>query len=153
MKQSTLFGKPPVADTGAGAGSRGKKKTTGQEKLKTSTKKKYKSPLPGEDAAVKGKGSEALVTETQDAQMGDDSQATTNFDSQVQEVETQLEDTQLDGSSPPVETEEETQPATQSQTEEEEAQQETQVDDDGDEPVSNLGRMYLAHTDRGVAFD
>ena len=149
MKQRNLFGQPVVEDANGGAGGKGKKKPAGKEKTKADSKKKSKSPLPdnaGEDAA-KGKGSGVLDTESQDAQMEDDSQATTNLDSQVQEVETQLEETQLDGSSPPADTEAETQPATQSQTEEGESQLETQVDEDDGEPVSRPPRQDHTHTD------
>jgi hypothetical protein len=42
----------------------------------------------------------------------------------------------VDGSSPPVETEVDTQPGTETQTEEEETQPETQIDEDDGEPVS-----------------
>lgn len=48
-----------------------------------------------------------------------------------------MEETKLDGSSPPAETEAETQPATQIQTEEG-AQPYTHVDEGGDEPVSDF---------------
>jgi len=141
MKQSTLFGRPLVEDASGGAGGKGKKKPTGKEKAKTDPKKKSKSPLPDTagGGAAKRQGSETLATEGQNAQMEDDSQATLNFDSQVQEVESQLEETQLDGSSPPVEDEVETQPATQSQTEGGEAQLESQVDEDDGEPVRLFG--------------
>ena len=147
MKQSTLFGQPFVENSGSGASGKGKKKPAEKEKTK-----KSKSPLPnttGKDV-TKGKGSGTLATEPKDLQTEDDSQATSNFDSQVQEVETQLEETQLDGSSPPVETEAETQPATQSQTEEERAQLETQVDDDDGEPVSHpVSTGPCPHADNG----
>jgi len=135
MKQRNLFGQPVVEDPGKGAGVKGKKKPGVNEKTTADPKKKSKSPLPGvaDGGTTKGKGSEILGTENQDAQMEDDSQATSNFDSQVQEVETQLEETQLDGSSPPVETEE-TQLATETQTEEE-TQPGTQIDEDEDEPT------------------
>ena len=139
MKQRNLFGQPIVEDADKGAGAKGKKKPVAKEKIKADPKRKSKSPLPGaaaEDAAM-GKGSEALATGTQDTQMGDDSQPTSNIDSQVQEVETQLEETQLDGSSPPAETEAETKPATQTQTEEG-TQPDTQVDEDDGEPVSDF---------------
>lgn len=136
MKQRNLFGQPVVEDPDKAGGGKGKKKPTGKEKADQNPKKKSKSPLPG----AADKGSEALAAEPQDAQMEDDSQATTNFDSQVQEVEIQLEETQLDGSSPPVETEIETQTATETQTEEEETQPETQVDEDDGELVSRFSR-------------
>ncbi|KAF9784329.1 hypothetical protein BJ322DRAFT_1109051 [Thelephora terrestris] len=129
MKQQNLFGQPVVEDTNKGVGAKGKKKPAGKDKAKADFKKKSESPLP-DGVAVKGKRS---AEEPQDAQMGDDSQTTTNFDSQVEEVETQLEETQLDGSSPHADTEVETQPATETQTEEE--TQETQVDEDDNEPV------------------
>lgn len=101
--------------------------------------RKFKSPLPGITAeyASKGKGSQVLATETQDAQIEDDSQAMSNLDSQVQEMETQLEETQLNGSPPPAKTEAETQPATQTQTEEG-THSDTQVDEDDGGPVSNF---------------
>ena len=138
MKQRNLFGQPVTEDVDKGVGAKGKKKLVGKEKTKTDPKKKSKSPLPGATAedAAKGNGSEILTTETQDAQMEDESRTTSNIDSQVQEVETQLEETQLDGSSP-ANTEAETQPATQTQTEEEGTQPETQVDED-DEPVRHF---------------
>ena len=133
MKQRNLFGQPVAEDASGGAGGKGKKKPTGKEKTKVDPKKKSKSPLP----------------ETED-----DSQATTDIDSQVQEVETQLEETQLDGSSPPVDTEAETQPATQSQTEEGVSQLETQVVKDCGESVSRPSLEYPTHTlTVGVAFD
>jgi hypothetical protein len=135
MKQQNLFGQPVVEDANKGSGSKGKKKPVGKDKAKADAKKKSESPLP-DSAAAKGKGS---VEEPQDAQMGDDSQATSNFDSQVEEVETQLEETQLDGPSPLVDTEVETQPSTQTQTEEE-TQPETQVDEGDGEPVSHSQR-------------
>jgi hypothetical protein len=136
MRQRNLFGQPVVEDPDKAAGGKGKKKPTGKEKAESNPKKKSKSPLPG----AASKGSEVLAAEIQDAQMEDDSQTTTNFDSQVQEVETQLEETQLDGSSPLVETEIETQTATETQTEEEETQPETQVDEDDGELVSRFSR-------------
>ena len=135
MKQQNLFGQPIGEDPGKGSGTKSKKKTPGKEKTKVDPKKKSKSPLPdaaNEDVA-NGKRSN-----NQDAQMEDDSRATSNLDFRVQEVETQLEETQLDGSSPPVDTEVETQPATETQTEEEETQLETQVDEDDGEPVSRF---------------
>jgi len=158
MKQRDLFGRPIAEDAIGGAGGKGKKKPIGKEKAKADPKKKSKSPISdsaGEGTAKgKGSGSKPLATESLDAQMEDDSQATTDLDSQVQEVETQLEETQLDGSSPPVETEAETQPATQSQTEEGESQLETQVVEDDGEPVSRVARLWLLiRTDRGAAFD
>ena len=140
MKQRNLFGQPIVEDAEKGAGVKGKKRLAGKEKTKADSRKKSKSPLQdtvGESAA-KGKESEVLATKTRDAQMEDDSRATSNFDPQVQEVESQLEETQLDGSSPPVETEAETQPGTQTQTEEEGAQMETQIDEDDGELVSRF---------------
>jgi hypothetical protein len=127
MKQQTLFGQTVVEDSNKGVGVKGKKKATGKEKTKADHKKKSESPLP-----------DGFVTEPLDAQMDDDSQATSNFDSQVQEVETQMEETQLNGSSPPADTEADTQPGTETQTEEEETQLETQVDEDDGEPVSGL---------------
>lgn len=148
MKQRNLFGQPVAEGATGDVGGKGKKKPAGKEKTKADPKRKSKSPLPdtvGEGAA-KGKRSEGLATESQDTQMEDDSQATTDLDSQVQEVETQLEETQLDGSSPPVDTEAETQPATQSQTEEGESQLETRVDEDDGEPVSHPAREYLTRT-------
>ena len=63
--------------------------------------------------------------------MEDDSQATSNLDSQVQEVETELEETQLNGSPPPAETEAETQT-------EEGTHPDIQVDEDDGGPVSNF---------------
>ena len=137
MKQRNLFGQPVVDDPDKGSGAKGKKKSVGKEKTKADPRKKSKSPFPGvtgEDA-TRGEGSE-----TQDTQMEDDSQATSGFESQVQEVETQLEETQLDGSSPPVGTEGETQPSTQTQPEEED-QPETQVDEDDGEPVSHFAQV------------
>ena len=134
MKQQNLFGQPVVEDPNRGSGAKGKKKPVGKDKTKADAKKKSESPLP-DSAAVKGKGTSE---DLQDAQMGDDSQVTSNIDSQVEEVETQLEETQLDGSSPLVDTEVETQPGTQTQTEEE-TQPETQlqVDEGDDEPVGH----------------
>lgn len=139
MKQRNLFGQPVVEDADKGAGAKGKKKPAGKEKTKADPKKKSKSPLPGATAegVTRRKGSE-----TQDAQTEENSHATSNFDSQVEEVETQLEETQLDGSSP-VDTEAETQPATQTQTEEEETQPETQVDEEDGEPVSRSTQVKL----------
>jgi len=137
MKQQNLFGQPVTEDPSRGSGAKGKKKPSGKEKTNVDPKKKSKSPRPdaaGGDAA-KGKGSA-----NQDTQMEDDSQALSNLDSQVQEVETQLEETQLDGSSPPVDAEVETQPTTETQTEEEETQPETQVDEDDGEPVGRSAR-------------
>lgn len=130
MKQQNLFGQTIVEDSSKGGGAKSKKKSAGKEKMKTDPKKKSESPLPDAGSAVV----------PQDAQMDDDSQVTLSFDSQVQEVETQLEETQLDGSSPVVDTEVETQPTTETQTEEEETQPETQVDEDDDEPVR---RFYV----------
>ena len=139
MRQRNLFGQPIVEDPDRGVGAKGKKKPAVKEKAKADPKKKSKSPLPcggsGGDA-TKDKGSDVLDTGNQDAQMEDDSQVTSGFDSQVQEVESQLEETQL-RSSPPAETEEETQPATETQTEEE-TQSETQLDEDDGEPVSRF---------------
>lgn len=129
MKQQNLFGQTVVEDSNKVIGAKGKKKPTGKEKTKTDPKKKSESPFPDTTA-------DGVVAETHDAQMDDDSQATSNFDSQVQEVEVQLEETQLDGSSPPVDSEVETQPATETQTEEEETQPETQIDEGDGEPVS-----------------
>jgi hypothetical protein len=138
MKQRNLFGQPVVEDPDKGAGAKGKNKPVGKEKNKANPKKKSKSPLPGGGDAAEAKG-----PETQDTQMEDDSQIMSNFDSQVQDVETQLEETQLDGSSPPVETEAET------QTEEGETQLETQMDGDDDEPVSRFARTApRSHADR-----
>ena len=133
MKQQNLFGQPVVEDLSKDSGAKSKKKPAGKEKTKADPKKKSKSPLldAADRDAVKGKGSD-----NQDAQMEDDSQATSNLDSQVQEVETQLEETQLDGSSPAGDTEVGTQPTTETQTEEEETQPETRVDEDDGEPVS-----------------
>jgi len=136
MKQQNLFGQPVTEDSSRSSGTKGKKKASEKEKKNVDSKKKSRSPLPdavGGDVA-KGKGSD-----NQDTQMEDDSQATQNLDSRVQEVETQLEETQLDGSSPLADAEVETQPTTETQTEEEETQPETQVDDDG-EPVSRSAR-------------
>ena len=137
MKQQNLFGQPVTEDPGRSSGTKGKKKPSGKEKTNVDSKKKSRSPLPDTSGghAVKGKGSD-----NQDTQMEDDSQATSNLDSQVQEVETQLEETQLDGSSPPADAEVGTQPTTETQTEEEETQPETQVDEDEDEPVSRSAR-------------
>ena len=135
MKQQNLFGQPVVEDPDKGTSARVKKKTAGKDKIKTDPKRKSKSPLPdlaGGDAA-KGEASD-----NQNARVEDDSQATPNFDSQVQEVETQLEETQLDGLSPPADTEVETQPAKETQTEGEETQLETQIDQDDGEPVSHF---------------
>ena len=135
MKQQNLFGQPAVENTNKGPDAKGKKKTVGKEKVKADLKKKSKSPLPdaaGGDGA-KGKGSEVMTADNQDAQTEGDSQATSNFDTRVQEVETQLEETQLDGSSPG-DIEVETQPTTETQTEEEEIQ----VDEDAGEPVSHF---------------
>ena len=143
MKQQNLFGQPAVEDKGAGAKSR--KKAAGKEKIKVEPRKKSKSPLPDATSgdAAKIKGSDVSVADSRDAQMEDDSQATSNFDSQVQEVETQLEETQIYGSSPPVESEVDTQPATVTQPEEEETQPETQMDEDGGEPVSPLVKRLV----------
>ena len=126
MKQQNLFGQPVVEDPNKGVGLKGKRKATGKEKTKADHKRKSESPLP-----------DGSVAEPRDAQMDDDSQAATNIDPQVQEVETQLEETQLNGSSPP-DTEVDTQPGTGAQTEEEETQLETQVDEDDGEPVSRF---------------
>ena len=136
MKQQNLFGQTVGEDSNRGSGTKGKKKPAGKEKSKADPKKKSESPLPdnADGGTTMGRRS---VAEPRDAQMEDDSQPTSNFDSQVQEVETQLEETQLDGSSPPVDTEVETQPATETQTEEEETQPETQGDEDDGEPVSH----------------
>ena len=143
MKQQNLFGQPVVETKGGGA--KGKKKPVGKEKTTADPKKKSKSPLT--DSVVgdtaKGKGPGVSAADNQDAPMEDDSQDTSNFNSQVQEVETQLEETQLDGSSPPVETEEDTQPATETQTEEE-TQPETQTDGDDGEPVSRFTRSPVS---------
>jgi hypothetical protein len=84
MKQQNLFGQPVVEDMNKVVGAKGKKKHAGKDKAKADFKKKSESPLP-DGVAVKGKRS---AEELQDAQMGDDSQTTTNFDSQVEEVET-----------------------------------------------------------------
>lgn len=129
MKQQNLFGHLILEDSDKGSGVKGKQKLAGKEKAKTDPKKKSKSPLPGatDRSAAKGKGSDS-----QETQMEDEFQAASNLDSQVQEVETQLGETQLDGSSPTADTEVETQPTTETQTEEED----TQVDED--EPVSSF---------------
>ena len=123
MKQQNLFGQPVVEDLNKAIGAKGKKKAVGKEKTKGDRKK---SPLPD--------GFVAEPEPVRDAQMDDDSRPTSNFDSQVQEVETQLEETQLNESSPP-DTEVDTQPGTETQTEEEQTQLETQVDEDDGEPV------------------
>jgi len=133
MKQQNLFGQPLVEDPSKGANAKGKKKPGGKDKAKTDPKKKSKSPLPDTTGGNAAKGK---AFDDQNVQIEDDPQATSNIDSRVQEVETQLEETQLDGSSPPADTEVETQPATETQTEEEETQVETQVDEDDNEPVS-----------------
>ena len=132
MKQQNLFGQPIVEDANKGDGAKGKRKPVGKEKTKTESKKKSKSPLPGATA-------EGPVAEPQDAQMDDESQSTSNFDSQVQEMETQLEETLLKGSSPLVDTEVET------QTEEEQTQVETQVDEDDCEPVNRFPWCSIAN--------
>ena len=131
MKQQNLFGQTIAEDSDKGVGVKGKRKPTEKEKTKTGPKKKSESPLPG--AAADGS-----IPEPQDEQMDDDSQATTILDSQVQEVETQFEETQLNGSSPLADTEAETQPTTETQTEEEQTQPETPVGGDDGEPVSRL---------------
>ena len=134
MKQQNLFGQTIVEDLNKGPGAKGKKKPVGKEKSKADSKKKSESPVPDVAGGRNLLGKRSTL-ETQDLQMEDDSQTTSGLDSQVHEVETQLEETQLDGSSPPADTEVETQPATETQTEEEETQLETQVDEDNDEPV------------------
>ena len=58
----------------------------------------------------------------------------------MQEVETQLEETQLDRSWPPADAEIGTQPTMETQTEEEGTQPETQVDEDDSEPVGQSVR-------------
>ena len=128
MKQQNLFGQPVTEDPGRSSGIKGKKKPSGKEKTNVDSKKKSRSPLPDTSGghAVKGKGSD-----NQDTQMEDDSQATSNLDSQVQEVETELEETQLNGSPPPAETEAETQT-------EEGTHPDIQVDEDDGGPVSNF---------------
>jgi len=140
MRQRKPFGRPIAEDPDKGAGAKGKKKPVVKEKTKADPKKKSKSPLPGAAGgggdATRGKGSDLLDTENQDAQMEDDSQVTSGFDSQAQEVESQLEETQL-RSSPPVETEGETRPAIETQTEEE-TQPEIQLDEYDGEPVSRF---------------
>ena len=136
MKQQNLFGQTVVEDPEQGAATKGKKKLVGKEKARAGVKKKSVTPVPDDAAGKDSMKSISSITETQDAFMEDDSQVTSNLDSQVQEVETQLEETQLDGSSPLVDTEVETQPVTETQTEEEETQPETQVDEDDGEPVS-----------------
>ena len=133
MKQQNLFGQTIVEDLNKGPGAKGKKKPVGKEKSKADSKKKSESPIPDVAGGRNVIGKKSAL-ETQDSQMEDDSQTTSGLDSQVHEVETQLEETQLDGSSP-ADTEVETQPATETQTEEEETQLETQVDEDNDEPV------------------
>jgi hypothetical protein len=135
MKQQGLFGQPVVEDSGKGSSAKNKKKPGGKEKTNADLKKKTKTPLldAADGDAAKGKKSG-----NQDAQMEDDSQPASNFDSRVQEVETQLGETQLDGSSPPADTEVVTQTTTETQTEEEETQPETQVDEDDGEPVSRF---------------
>ena len=148
MKQKNLFGQLVTEDQDKGSGVKGKQKTVGKDKVKADPKNKSKSPLPdtAERDTAKGKGSD-----DRDTRMGDDSRAASNLDSQVQEVETQLEETQLDGSSPPVESEVETQPATETQTEEEETQPETQAEEDDGDPVSCIARTsfcpYADHPD------
>ena len=129
MKQQNLFGQPVVEDSGKGVSAKGKKKPAGKEKSKTDYKKKSESPFP--DAATGG-----FIAGPEDEQMDDDSQVTSNLDSHVQEVETQLEETQLIGSSPPGDTEVDTQPGTETQTEEEQTQPETPIGEDDSEPVS-----------------
>lgn len=154
MKQQNLFGQPVIEDPDRGVSAKGKKKPAGKEKTKTEPKKKSKSPLPDAASgdAAKVKGSDVSIADSRDAQMEYGSQATSNFDPQVQEVETQLEETQLYGSSPPVETEVDTQPATETQTEEEETQPETQMDEDDGEPVSPLAKRLVRMLTAGNGF-
>jgi hypothetical protein len=135
MKQQNLFGQTIVENSIKGAGVKGKKKPTGKEKTKGGSKRGSESPLPDTVAGGDSVKNKRITPETQDTLMEDDSQATSILDSQVHEVETQLEETQLDGSSPPADTEVETQPTTETQTEEE-TQLETQVGEDDCEPVS-----------------
>ena len=145
MKQQNLFGQTIAEDSDKGVGVKGKRKPAGKEKTKTGPKKKSESPFPG--AAADG-----FVPEPQDEQMDDDSQATTILDSQVQEVETQLEETQLNGSSPLADTEAETQPATETQTEEEQTQPETPAGGDDGEPVSRFTGEPISQAENRTAF-